>query len=363
MEIFSAGLLFFVLLVISIAVSFAQQDPSYHKLVAEVETLKKEVSVLQNELQTVENVEKMKLLAERDDAKVRLINVEFGKLERELRDFNHKWLMTWLVILLGILGIFLAFSGLVGRGAWSHLKSKINQEIANEVEKSLNGFKEAVDEVKILKDKIRILDTEHAARVVGNTMPYPLRVADSHSEEIRDLSEEALLDVLRDGTSDKGIKIRALEILTYKVSTQLVSPTLELLNSILDLHQDKELGFYTINYLRELIILLGYTPTEETYKGLIKFLDRLVLREYTKPTDLLLATTGYSFAKVGQELNKEDWISLLKTSFSRLYNEPETMKGILHHLPDEIPNVDDFKDHLLELLEPHDAEFVKTQRE
>ena len=351
MEIFSADLLFFVPLVISIAVSFAQQAPNYQELVEEVETLKEEVSVLQGELKKVENVEKLKLLAERDDAKVKLINVEFGKFERKLRDFNHGWLMAWNLFFLAVLAFIVAGIAVLAALSWLQFQSSVDQKVADEVEKSVNGFKEAVSEVNILAEKIRILNKEHAARVVKDTMHAALSDADSHPEEIKALLEEALLDVLRDGTSDKGIKIRILKILVHRGSTQVVSPTFELLNSTLDSHQDKELRSDTIISLHELINLLGYTPTEETYKGLIKFLDRLVLREDTKLTDFLLAATGYSFAKVGQELNKEDWMSLLKTSFSRLDNEPETIRGILDHLPDEMPSVDIFKEYLLELLE------------
>lgn len=95
MKIFIVGLLFLASLVMSVPVSLAQQTPSYQKLVEEMEVLKKQVSGLQSQLQTVENVEKMKLSAELADAQAKLINAEFGRLERELRDFNHEWLMAW----------------------------------------------------------------------------------------------------------------------------------------------------------------------------------------------------------------------------------------------------------------------------
>ena len=367
MKIFIAGLLFLTLLVMSAFVSFAQQDPNYQKLVQEMEALKKQVSTLQNQLQTVENVEKMELAAKLTDAEAKLtdanaklINAEFGRFERGLRNSNDNWLRTWSHWFLAIIGSLVL---ILGGAFWYWLKSKADQKIADEVEKSLNEFKEAVSKVNILADKIRVLDKEHAARVVADTMYYSLDVEESHPKEIKALSEEALLDVFRDGTRDKRIMFRILEILTHREFTQLVSPTLEFLNSTLDSHQGKELEFYTITSLREFVNLLGYTPTQETYEGLTKFLDRLVLREDTECTDFLLAATASSVATVGHELNKEDWIFLLKSIFSRLDNEPETMKGILHHLPDEMPSVDLFKDHLLELLERHDAEFVKDLRE
>ena len=366
MKVFIASLLFLAFLVMSVSVSFAQQDPSYQKLVQDVEALKEQVSTLQNQLQTVENIEKMELAAKLADAEAKLtdanakfINAEFGRFERELRDSNDNWLRTWSHWFLAIIGSLVL---ILGGAFWHWLKSKSDQKIADEVEKSLNGFKEAVSEVNILEEKIRVLDKEHAVGVVERFKSYPLHTA--YPEEIKALSEETLLDVLCDRTRDIGIKVRILDILTHRESTRLVSPTLDLLNSILDSHQDKELGWYTEAQLRNLVNLLGYTPTQETYEGLIKFLDRLVLRENTEFRDiLLLTTTTSSFAKIGHELNKEDWISLLKSDFSRLGNEVETMKRILHHLPNERHSVDNFKDYLLELLEQHDAEFVNDWRE
>lgn len=264
---------------------------------------------------------------------------------------------------LAALAVFFALLALVGRSLRLQFESKTDQKIADEVEKSLNGFKEAVSEVNILADKIRVLDKEHAADVIERSMHYPLSVADFYPEEIRALSEESILDVLRDGTRNLHIRIRSLEILTHRESPRLISPAFELLNSTVDSHRDKEMSVYTAGDLRNVIDILGATPTQETYEGLTKFLNRLVLREDTERTDFLLAATASSLARVGHELNKKNWISLLKSYFSRLDNEPETMKGILHHLPNEMPCIDNFKDHLLELLEQHDAEFVKDLRE
>ena len=66
-------------------------------------------------------------------------------------------------------------------------------------------------------------------------------------------------------------------------------------------------------------------------------------------------------------MNKGDWVSLLKTSISHLGNEPETIKGILNRLPDELPDempsIDDLEEYLLELLEQHDTKFVNDYRE
>ena len=381
MKAFIVSVLFLASLVMGVPVSLAQQDPGYQKLVQEVEVLKEQVLTLQSQLQTVENVEKMELMTEfadaqakLSDANAKLMNAEFGKFERDLKDSNDGWLRTWSHWFLAIIGFFVL---ILGGAFWSWLKSKADQMIENEVGKRVNRFEEAVSEVDVLKDKIkesigqvnilggkiRVLDKEHAAGVVERFIDYPLHGEGSHSEEIRALSEEALLDVFRDGTRNLYIRTRASVILTYRGSDRFISPAFELLNSILDSHENKKLVLYTAGPLGDIVDLLGYRPTQETYEGLIKFLDRLVLREDTGLKDLLLSVTASSFARVGHELNKEDWISLLKSAFSRLDNEPETMKGILHRLRDEMPRVDDFKDYLLELLEQHDAEFVNDWRE
>ena len=58
----------------------------------EIEALKKRVSELEKQLQTVENIEKLDLQAKLADANAKLANAEFGKFERELRDSNRNWL-------------------------------------------------------------------------------------------------------------------------------------------------------------------------------------------------------------------------------------------------------------------------------
>ena len=72
----------------------------------------------------------------------------------------------------------------------------------------------------------------------------------------------------------------------------------------------------------------------------------------------LLAETASSFAWVSLKLDKKDWISVLKTSFSRLENEPEMIKATLPYL-DKTVSIHDLEDYLLELLEQHDPNFVK----
>ena len=374
MKVFIAYLLLAVLLGIIAPVSFAQLNPS-----SQNEVLKKRISVLESQLQTVESVEKIELMAKLADANAKLtdanaqfMNVEFSNFERKLRDSNDDWLIKWIII-------FLAFISAVGIAIltviWNHFKSTIDSLIASEVGKRVNRFEESVNEVDILKNhikeaigqvsilesKVRVLNKEHAVEVVERFMSYPLSDEDSFPEQMQELSEEALLDVLGDGTRNLYIRIRVLEILTRKESDQLVSPVFELLNSTLDSHQDQELSLSIASDLRDIVGLLGWTPTQDTYEGLTKFLNRLLVRKNTEFKALLLAATASSFARVSRELNKENWVSELKTSFSRLDKEPETIKDILHFL-DETADVDDFEDYLLELLEKHETENDQSER-
>ena len=373
MKVFIACLLFLTLLGISAYVSFAQQDQSYRKLVQEVEALKTQVSALQIQLQTVENVEKMELAAKLADANAKLMNAEFGKLERELRVSNDNWLRNWILL-------FLAFISAVGiailTGVWNHFKSTIDSLIVGEVGKRVSRFEEAVNEIDILKNQIkgsidqvnilegqiRAFQKEHAAGVLERYRDDSVSNEYSHSVKIEELQEEALLDVFRDQTRHPSIIEMAAEILTRRQSSQSVSLLLEYLNSILDSHQDKELDLSTASHLHHLVIFLTNIPTQEAYEGLTKFLNRLLLREPTEFKALLLTVTASSFAWVSRELNKGDWVSLLKTSFSHLSNEPETMKEILNYL-DETPGETYLEDYLLELLAPDDPEFVREWRE
>ena len=137
--------------------------------------------------------------------------------------------------------------------------------------------------------------------------------------------------------------------------TKLADANVKLIN--------KELKVYTAAHLCYLVNVLSWIPTQETYEGLTTFLNRL-LSVPIELKDMLLTATIPSIAWVSHQLNKEDWISPLKTSISHLDNEPDTIKKILHRrLPDDMPNADDLSEFLLELLERHDPKFVSDYRE
>ena len=79
----------------------AQQNQNPQQSDPEVEALKKRVSELEKQLQSVENAEKMDLQAKLAEAKTKLADAEFGKFERKLRDSNDEWLRAWSTWFLG----------------------------------------------------------------------------------------------------------------------------------------------------------------------------------------------------------------------------------------------------------------------
>ena len=215
---FIVYLLLGLLLSIVVSSSFGQQNQNTQE--QEIEILKNRVSELEGKLQTVENVEKMELAAKLAEAEARLINTEFGKLKLELKDSNQQWLITWILIFLGILSI-------VGYALWSRLTKKMDDLIEDRIEKSLNGFKKAVEQVNILKK-------EHAVSVLQDYAPGFLTELERHPKRIKVLTNEVLLDIFSDKTRDLQIKWVAANVLVAREIPQFVSPVLKYLNSIVD---------------------------------------------------------------------------------------------------------------------------------
>ena len=306
MKEFIACLLLGVLLGMMPLQSPAQQNQNVQPLDSEVEALKKRVSELEEQLQTVENVEKMELQAKLADANTKLINAEFSKFERELRDSNHKWLTGWILF-------FLAILSAVGIGVWSWLKSRTNQLIETEVEKNLNGFKEAVDAQDTIKVQLRELRKEHAASVLEDFITLFLNEEHHHPEQIKALSEEDLLQVFEDERYRLELRYQAAKVLTVRKSLRLVSPLLAFLNSVIN--SDIDNNFTTEGILHGFVNLLGHIHTQETYQGLKKFLDRL-LTEDSKHKDLFLMETVLSLAWVSIKLDIRDSVSILRRAMS-----------------------------------------------
>ena len=223
-----------ILFIIGITFSFAQQNQNTQKSDPEVEVLKKRISELESKLQTVESVEKMELAAKLADANAKLLNAEIDRFKRELKDANDEWLRTWSLWFVGITGFLVL---IVGGAFWFWLRSRADQLIANSVEKSLDGFKEtvaqvdtlknelkeAVGQVNILQDQIRILEREHAASVLEGSVHLPDGEGRLYSETIKALPDGGLLDLIADKTRSLDFRYKAAEVLAVRKNPKLVS--------------------------------------------------------------------------------------------------------------------------------------------
>jgi polyhydroxyalkanoate synthesis regulator phasin len=389
MKAFIACLLFGMI----VPLSFAQQNQNLPKPDSEIDTLKNRISILENQLQAVENVEKMELAAKLADANAKLRNAEIDKYTRGLKDTNNEWLRTWSLWFVGILGFLVV---VIGGAFWSWLRSRADRLIEDSVERSLSGFKEAlaqvetlknelkeaVGQVNILKDQIRILEKEHTASVLESSVHLPDTEGRLYSETVKVLPDGGLLDLIADKTRGLDFKYKAAEVLFVRKNPKLVSPLLKLLNSVVD----SEVNWDDSDDLewrsRRLINFLGQLHTQETYEGLTKFLNRL-LTEDTKYKDLFLTQTVFLLVDIRVKLGIRDSISILRTAIPDLepslleyealgklaeyfhtFNEPEGIKEILTNgLTDEMPDVET---QCLELLQKHDPDFVedwKAQKE
>ncbi|RKU19791.1 hypothetical protein C6500_09705 [Candidatus Poribacteria bacterium] len=347
---------------------FAQQHQSTQKSNPEIETLEKQILILQNQLQTVEN-EKLEVVAKLLDAQAKLAdsnaklaNVEFGKFERGLRDSNNKWLWSWTAFFGGIFAV-------IGIALWFFLKSLI----ADRVEKSLPGFKDAMDQVDILENQLRVLEKEHAASVLENFIN--VYYDQSYPQSIEALHNEVLLQVFGDEKYRLPIKEKAIEVLATRKSPQLVSPVLEFLNLIVDSNFDWQTSIDGERLPFRFLSFVGQIHIDAAHRGLKKFLNRL-LTENPKHKHLFLAWTAFYLAEVDVELELKDSISLIKrvilnledpqqvpqvlsrlAEYFNTFNEPEGIKEILTNgLTDQMPDVET---ECLELLQKHDPDFVK----
>ena len=366
------------------AVSFAQQNQTTQKPNPEIEALKNRILELENKLQTVESVEKMELATKLAEANAKLRNAEFNKFKNELRESNNQWLKSWGTWFLTIIGIFVAILLGVSAVFWFWLRSRADQLIADSVEKSLNGFKEAVAQQEVIRNQLEVLEKEHAVSVLENAPEPYLRHEHLQSEQIKALQEEVLLRVFEDETRLMEIRCGAAEVLAVRKSPLLVFPLLEFLNSAVDSDFDWEASGDTQGLPYRFLNLVGQFRTDETYQGLTKFLNYL-LTENPKHKNLFLALTAVHFAGISVELKMEDSVSVMKKVIPLLtdaeplplsryaarlpqvlsylveyfdtFNEPEGIKEILtNDLTDRMPDV---KTQCLELLQKHDPDFVK----
>ena len=375
MKINIVYLLLIALLGITVSASIAQQNQNVPKTDTEVEKLK-------IQLQTVKN-EKMEIETKLIEANAKLMNADFGKFERELRDSNHKWLIGWIVFFLTVLAV-------VGTPLWlllkyginkiiENLKSNADQLIADEVEKSLKGFEEAVGKVNILETQLRILNKEQAASVLENYKYYP---PEGYPEQIKELQEQAILDVFSDETRHLQFRCKAAEVLANMKSTGLVSPILKCLNSYIDSDFDWEQNYRTQHLLCDLVHFIGYVRTTETYETLKRFLEQL-LSEKPEVKRYILTSITFSLVYVSSELNTKDSVPVIRNAIPILdiysenenalkdlveyfakFQEHEGIKEILTNgLTEGIP---DLEKQCLDLLKERHSNFVrdwKAQKE
>lgn len=393
MKAFITCLLLAALLGIVFAVSFAQQNQTSQKSNQDIETPEGRISVLESKLQTVENVEKMELAAKLAEANAKLTNAEFDKFKNELRESNNEWLKSWSLWFLTIIGIFAAILIGVSYVFWFWLRSRANQLILNKVEERLNEFtealaqvdvlKEAVGQVNILEDQVRILKKEQAISVLGRLIHLYDPKEQLDYEETKPIQSETLLDVFVDKTRNLGLRYKAGEVLSAREIPQFVSPLLEFLNSVINSEFDWKDSSHAESRLLDFVNFLGHIHTQEVYEGLKKILDRLLSTEDAELKELLLTQTVFSLTRISGELDIKDSVSLLKkaipylnveldenqalkdlTEYFDRFNEPEGIKDIMTNgLTTGMPDVED---RCLELLQKHDPDFVeqwKAQKE
>ena len=374
-----------LLLGIVFPLSFAQQNRTLQKPDPEIEGLKNRILILESKLQTVENTKKMELearLADANaklaDAQTKLLNAEIDKYTGKLKDTNDEWLMKWNGFFIGVLAV-------IGVALWFSVKSLI----ANRIEKSLDGFKEAMtqvntlqkqlakasDQVNTLQNQIRILEKEHAVSVLENSPEHYLKNENHHTEQIKALREEVLLQVFEDETRLIEIRCGAADVLAVRKSPLLVSPMLKFLNSVVDSDFDWIASFDTQRLPYRLLSSYGHIHTLESYEGLEQFLNRL-LTENPKHKNLFLAWTAFYLAGISIELKIDNSVSVMKKAIPDLknseslsnvlsmlvkyfdtFNEPEGIKEMLTNgLTERMPEVEE---QCLELLPEQYSDFVR----
>ncbi len=368
---------------------FAQRDQNLQRPDPEIAALEERISKLESKLQTVENVEKMELVAKLAEANAKLTNAEFDKFKNELRESNNEWLKSWSLWFLTIIGIFAAILIGVGYVFWFWLRSRANQLIADKVEESLDEFtealaqvdvlKEAVGQVNILEDQVSILKKEQAISVLSGLVNLYDPKEQNDYEETSTIQSETLLDVFVDKTRNLGLRYKAGEVLSARKIPQFVSPLLEFLNSVINSEFDWKDSLHAESRLLDFVNFLGHIHTQEVYEELKKILDRLLSTEDVELKELLLTQTVFSLARVSGELNTKDSVFLLKTAIPYLnveldedqalkdlteyfdgFNEPEGIKDIMTNgLTNMMPEVEI---RCLELLQKHDPDFVRNWR-
>ena len=269
---------------------------------------------------------------------------------------------------------FLAILSAVGIIVLREFRTSADKLITNEVEKNLNGFKDSLNELGILKNQLQLLEKEHLASTLESITHSIFSDEHPHPEQIKALREEALLAVFEDEKYLLKVRYGAAEVLAIsKKSPLLVSPVLEFLNSVVD--SDLDIEREEMRDVRDLANLFAYIHTEESYEGLTKFLNRL-LTENPKQKQHFFTKTVFSLAMVSRKLSIGDSVSLLRMAIPQLefgqdesqalknlawyfdrFNEPIGIKEILNK--DATRGMPEVQRTCLELLEKYEPDFVE----
>lgn len=357
-------LLLIALLGIIVSASIAQQNQNVPNTDTEVEKLK-------IQLQTVEN-ENIGLKTKLAEANAKLIDIDIDKLKGELRESNNDWLRAWNNWFVGIISVMTIT---IGTALWLVLKTLIEKGI----KKRLDGFKESVDKISILEGQLEALKKELAVSVLDNfTSHLPVEL-EMHNEAIKALSDEMLLEIFRDKTSNLGIRWKAVDVLVARNSTQLISPVITSLNNIAD--SDIEKGTFGARFRlpSEFWGKLNGINNKETYQELKNFLN-LLITDNPKNKDIFLTWTVILLVQVSSELDRSDSVSMIIETIPDLdnysfeendlkslveyfnkYQEHEGIKEFYNaHIKGRSPELEE---KCLDLLEEKFPDFVKEQQE
>lgn len=383
------SIVFLILIVLLSSVFFymlMRQNHNHQKLESEYESLQKRLTALEIQPQTGQDEQKTNLATQLAEANIKLINTDFSKFERELRNSNDKWLWSWTGFFVAIVAIVVT---VIGFALWFSIKSMISDK----VEDHLKGFQIVFDQVKELKNELRVLKREFAAKMLDE--PHDIMEDDEVSEEgvyiypdtIMSLSEQTLLDVLNFETYPIFTRIRAAEILKKRNPMQSLPMLLQMVNSFLDIdiYKDQDIveDEYIVDmrwHLRGLVNLFKDMHTDETYRGLSKLLTRVLKIKDTNLKKLHLNWILFSLAYIGDALNTGKDISKMIDALPNLlitiedtnefqnlveyfnkFQEPEGIREIYNiHAKGKMPDVEET---CLNLLEKYDTDFVREERE
>ena len=357
-------LLLIALLGIIVSASIAQQNQNVPNTDTEVEKLK-------IQLQTVEN-ENIGLKTKLAEANAKLIDTDIDKLKGELRESNNDWLREWSNWFVGIISVMTIT---IGTALWLVLKTLIEKGI----KKRLDGFKESVDKISTLEGQLEALKKELAVSVLDNFTPHLPVELEMHNEAIKALSDEMLLEVFSDKTSNLGIRWKAMDVLVARNSTQLISPVITSLNNIADSDIEKITFGERFRLPSEFWGKLNGINNKETYQELKNFLN-LLITDNPKNKDIFLNWTVILLVQVSSELDRSDSVSMIIETIPDLDNysfEENDLKSLVEyfnkfqehegikefynaHIKGRFPELEE---KCLDLLEEKFSDFVKEQRE